>query len=88
MQPTYTVLKKDYTGCPDKQSLNGQLLNRLYSTRRSFVNFITLETCCKQCLLPQRHTKELSLWNKIKYLNPNIFRTRCCQPLIFQTQII
>ncbi len=39
MQPTYTVLKKDYTGCPDKQSLNGQLLTRLYSTRRSFVNF-------------------------------------------------
>ena len=33
-------------------------------------------------------TKELSLWNKIKYLNHNIFRTRCCKPLIFQTQII
>ena len=33
-------------------------------------------------------TKELSLWNKIKYLNLNIFRTRCCKPLIFQTQII
>ena len=33
-------------------------------------------------------TKELSLWNKIKYLNFNIFRTRCCKPLIFQTQII
>jgi len=32
--------------------------------------------------------KELSLWNKIKYLNLNIFRTRCCKPLIFQTQII
>ena len=33
-------------------------------------------------------TKELSLWNKIKYLNLNIFRTRCCKPLIFQTHII
>ena len=32
--------------------------------------------------------KKLSLWNKIKYLNLNIFRTRCCKPLIFQTQII
>jgi len=32
--------------------------------------------------------KELSLWNKIKYLNLNIFRIRCCKPLIFQTQII
>ena len=30
----------------------------------------------------------MSLWNKIKYLNLNIFRTRCCKPLIFQTQII
>ena len=26
--------------------------------------------------------------NKIKYLNLNIFRTRFCKPLIFQTQII
>jgi len=32
--------------------------------------------------------KELSLCNKIKYLNLNIFRTRCCKPLIFQTLII
>ena len=32
--------------------------------------------------------KELSLWNKIKYLNLNIFRARCCKSLIFQTQII
>ena len=32
--------------------------------------------------------KELSLWNKIKYLNLNIFWTRCCKPSIFQTQII
>ena len=32
-------------------------------------------------------TKELSLWNEIKYLNLNIFRTRFCKPLIFQTQI-
>ena len=32
--------------------------------------------------------KELSLCNKIKYLNPNIFRTRCCKPLIFQNLII
>ena len=31
--------------------------------------------------------KELSFWNKIKYLNHNIFKTRCCKPLIFQTQI-
>ena len=30
----------------------------------------------------------MSLWNKIKYLNLNIFRTRFCKPLIFQTQII
>ena len=29
----------------------------------------------------------MSLWNKIQYLNLNIFRTRCCKPLIFQTQI-
>ena len=28
--------------------------------------------------------KELSLWNKIKYLNHNIFRTRCRKPLILQ----
>ena len=33
-------------------------------------------------------TKELSLLNKIKYLNLNIFRTRDFKPLIFQTQII
>ena len=33
-------------------------------------------------------TKELSLWNKLKYLNLNIFRSRCCKHLIFQTQII
>ena len=33
-------------------------------------------------------TKGLSLWNKIKYSNLNIFRTRFCKPLIFQTQII
>ena len=32
--------------------------------------------------------KELSLLNKIKYLNLNIFRFWCCKPLIFQTQII
>ena len=32
--------------------------------------------------------KELSLWDKIKYLNFNIFGTWCCKPLIFQTQII
>ena len=32
--------------------------------------------------------KELSLWNKIKYLNLNIFRIRCCKPLMFQTHII
>ena len=31
--------------------------------------------------------KELIFWNKIKYLNQNIFRTRCWKPLIFQTQI-
>ena len=30
----------------------------------------------------------MSLWNKIKYLNLNMFRTRCCKPMIFQTQII
>ena len=30
----------------------------------------------------------MSIWNKIKYLNLNIFRTRCCKPLIFQTLII
>ena len=29
----------------------------------------------------------MSLCNKIKYLTPNIFRTRCCKPLIFQTLI-
>ena len=32
-------------------------------------------------------SKELSLCNKVKYLNPNIFRARCCKPLIFQTLI-
>ena len=32
--------------------------------------------------------KELSFWNKIKYVNLNIFRSRCCKPMIFQTQII
>ena len=33
-------------------------------------------------------SKELNIWNKIKHLNLNIFRTRCCKHLIFQTQII
>ena len=33
------------------------------------------------------HLKELNLCNKIKYVNLNILRTRCCKPLIFQTQI-
>ena len=37
------------------------------------------------CICP---SKELSLWNKIKYLNLNILRTRCCKPLILQIQII
>ena len=32
--------------------------------------------------------KELSLWSKIKYSNLNIFRTRCCKPLLFQAQNI
>ena len=32
---------------------------------------------------PVEELKELSLWNKIKYLNHNIFRTRCFKPLIF-----
>ena len=32
--------------------------------------------------------KELSLCRKLNYLNPNIFRTRCCKLLIFQTQTI
>ena len=31
--------------------------------------------------------KELSLRNKIRYLNHNIFKTQFCKPLIFQTQI-
>ena len=35
-----------------------------------------------------RSAKELSLCHKLKYLNLNIFRTRCCKPLIFQTQTI
>ena len=39
-------------------------------------------------LLSTNFWKELNLCNKIKYLNPNIFRTRCCKPLIFQTLII
>ena len=34
------------------------------------------------------YLKESSLWNKIQYLNFNIFRTLCYKPLIFQTQII
>ena len=38
-------------------------------------------------LTGRRRSKELSLCNKIKYLNLNIFRTQCCKPLIFQTQI-
>ena len=46
-------------------------------TRREFFIFFFLSLA-----------KELSLWNKIKYLNLNIFRNRCCKPLIFQTQII
>ena len=32
--------------------------------------------------------KELSLCHKLHYSNPNIFRTRCCKPLLFQTQTI
>ena len=47
---------------------------------------------CDVLCLHTKHTlniaKELSLWNKIKYLNLEIFRTRSCKPLIFQTQII
>ena len=39
-------------------------------------------------LLKPNLIKELSLCNKIKYLNLNIFRTRCCKPLIFQILII
>ena len=31
--------------------------------------------------------KELSLCHKLKYWNLYIFRTRCCKPLIFLTQI-
>ena len=46
---------------------------------------------CDVLCLHTKHTlniaKELSLRNKIKYLNLEIFRTRSCKPLIFQTQI-
>ena len=42
----------------------------------------------QNCIYFNFRIKELGLWNKIKYLNLNIFRTRCFKPLIFQTQII
>ena len=42
----------------------------------------------QKCKAKNMLTKELSLQHKIKYLNLNIFRTRCCKPLIFQTQIV
>ena len=35
-----------------------------------------------------QQTNELSLCNKVKYLNPNILRNWCCKPLIFQALII
>ena len=56
--------------------LKGTLIWRIPS------NWVIPPSICRKYL------KESSLWNKIKYLNLNIFRTRCCKPLIFQTQII
>ena len=56
--------------------LKGTLIRRIPS------NWVIPPSICR------KHLTELSLWNKIKYLNLNIFRTRWCKPLIFQTQII
>ena len=62
------------------------------------LNLKTVETSETRALIILKYTeifsflyllhKGLSLCNKVKYLNPNIFRTRCCKPLIFQTLII
>ena len=57
------------------QALNVYILNGLRIGKEKILIFIS-------CI------KELSIWNKIKYLNLNFFRTRCFKPLIFQTQII
>ena len=55
---------------------------------KSYRFFFSLEIdCFRLRFLYKWLAKELSLWNKIKYLNHNIFRTRSCKPLIFQTQI-
>ena len=52
-----------------------------------FVEYDLLKTI-QNCIYMNFRIKELSLWNKIKYLNLNSFRTRCCKSFKFQTQII
>ena len=59
-----------------------------FVTKTQFVLRIVKYLLCFEMHVVKMERKELSLWNKIKYLNLNIFRTRCCIPLIFQTQII
>ena len=47
-------------------------------------HFTDLIFFCKKMFLQRNWV----FGKKIKYLNLNIFRTRCCNPLIFQNQII
>ena len=67
-------------------------LKLVYGTNWNYIhitrNIFRIIIPSKKQLLRNYVSKELSLRNKIKYLNHNIFRTRCCKPLIFQTQII
>ena len=48
---------------------------------------LLVENICAQNIIIQKKMF-IGIENKIKYLNLNILRTRCCKPLIFQTQII
>ena len=61
-----------------EQKLNGKKNNIQTNNKLSLNIFMIFKI---QFL--QNHIKELSLCNKIKYLNPNIFRTQCCKTLIF-----
>ena len=60
------------------------------SFKSSSVNFCYFKTESKNFAVPTylfHLSKELTLCHKLWFSNPNIFRTQCRKPLIFQTYI-
>ena len=76
----WTLEVKIQLSQPKSINLINSIFDVLFSKQLSFFKIILF--CSKSPnLIKIRHPlKELSLWNKNKYLNLNIFRTRCCKP--------